>query len=162
MARSVALFLTCLTVASLPIVQGCSSSYQPARSPRIVTVIDGGGPAFVKDGVNYGGPLFGGGVVDAVRGNARAEGEARTGRNLTIAGFVVDMAGLGSDIAGLATIRPNGSNADNGLSLGLVLGGVVGVAVGSALLFAGPPHTYDAINIYNDSLDAPPARPTEP
>ena len=162
MTRDVVSLLACLTVASLPIIQGCSSSYQPARSPRIVTVIDGGGPAFVKDGIDYGGPLFGGGVVDAVRGNPRAEGEARTGRNLTIAGFVVDMAGLGSDVAGLATIKPNGSNADNNLSLGLILGGVVGIAVGSVLLLAGPPHTYDAINIYNDSLGAPPTPHTEP
>jgi hypothetical protein len=162
MTRGVVSLLACLTVAASPIIQGCSSSYQPARSPRIVTVIERGGPAFMKDGVNYGGPLFGGGVVDAVRGNPRAEGEARTGRNLTIAGFVVDIAGLGSAVTGLATLKPNGSNADNNLSLGLVLGGLVGVAVGNVLLFAGPPHTYDAINIYNDSLDAPPTRPTEP
>jgi len=65
------------------------------------------------------------------------------------------MAGLGSDIAGLATIKPNSSNSDNTLSLGLILGGLVGVTVGSVLLLAGPPHTYDAINIYNDGLDAP-------
>src|SRR5450755_443723 len=155
MTRGVVSLLACLMVASLPIIEGCSSSYQPARSPRIVTVIDGGGQVFVKDGINYGGPLFGGGVVEAVRGNPRAEAEARTGRNLTIAGFVVDMAGLGSDIAGLATIKPNSSNSDNTLSLGLILGGLVGVTVGSVLLLAGPPHTYDAINIYNDGLDAP-------
>ena len=155
MPRGVVSLLACLSVALLPIVQGCSSSYQPARSPRIVTVIDGGSPVFVKDGTSYGGPLFGGGVVDAVRGNPRAEAEARAGRNLTIAGFVVDMAGLGSDIAGLATIKPNSSNSDNTLSLGLILGGLVGVTVGSVLLLAGPPHTYDAINIYNDGLDAP-------
>ncbi len=155
MKRSVALLVTGLT--SLSTLQGCSSSYQPAQSPRIVTVIRGGTPVFVKDGTSYGSPLFGSGLVDAVRGNPRAEDEARTGRNLAIGGFVFDMAGLGSEIGALATIRPDtpGNSHNNDVSFGLLIAGLVGVTVGSVMLIAAPPHIYDAVNIYNDGLEAP-------
>ena len=68
----------CVLVSTAALA-GCSSSYEPARSPRIVTVMEGGVPHFVKDGRDYGGPLFGGGLVHAVQGNPRAEAEACTG-----------------------------------------------------------------------------------
>jgi hypothetical protein len=140
----------------LPTIQGCASSYEPVRSPRIAVVAEGSGPVVVKDGLHYGNLMFGG-VVDATRGNPRAEREARVGRNLAIGGFVLDLAGLGSSLAGIAVQAQHSNPADPQPSAGaaaLVIGGLVGVTVGTILLLSSPPHTYDAINIYNDGLDA--------
>ncbi len=89
-----------MIVGALSLVIGCSSSYEPVRSPRIVTVVESGMPTFVKDGQSYGSPMFGSGLVDAVQGNPRATQQARLGRNLAIGGFVLDLAGLGTEVAG--------------------------------------------------------------
>jgi hypothetical protein len=48
----------------------CSSGYEPAKSPRISTVMESGWPTFVKDGTRYGNPAFGVGLV-GVDGSAR-------------------------------------------------------------------------------------------
>jgi hypothetical protein len=141
-------------LALLPAAQGCSSSYQPARSPRITTVVDSSVPVFVKDGKRYGTATFGGGLVHAVQGNPRAEEEARVGRNLVIGGLVFDIMGLTSETAGLILLTPN-DHANRNTATGLLLGGLLGVTVGSVLLLSAPPHIYDAVNIYNDGIDAP-------
>lgn len=139
---------------ALPVMGGCSSSYQPAQSPRIATVMETGTPTLVRDGKSYGGFGFGGGVVDAVQGNPRAEAEARKGRNLVIGGFVLDLAGLGAETAGLVVLSNHDRTAQS-TSLGLVLGGLVGVLAGTVLILNGEPHLYDAVNIYNDGVDGP-------
>jgi hypothetical protein len=142
----------------LPAIQGCSSSYEPARSPRIAVVAEGSGPVVVKDGQHYGSLMLGG-VVDAAQGNARAEREARVGRNLAIGGLVFDLAGLGSTTAAIVVQAQRNRPSDpqpSAAATGLLIGGLVGVTVGTILLLSSPPHTYDAITIYNDSLDPPP------
>ena len=132
------------------VLTGCSSSFEPARSPRIVTVVKGGVPHFVKDGTDYGSPMFGTGLVDAVQGNPRAASEARSARNLTIAGFVFDLAGIAGETAGLVVLeqqrRPSGAAA------ALTVGGLTSLLIGTVLLLNAPAHTYDAVNIYNDGL----------
>jgi hypothetical protein len=143
----VALFLTC----------ACSSSYEPARSPRITTVMEDGWPTFVKDGARYGTPAFGVGLVDAVQGNPRAEEQARIGRNLAIGGFVFDMVGLGSEIGGLVALEHDQlQHQPSTLATGLVFGGLGAVLVGSVMLLNAQPHIYDAVNIYNDGIDSGP------
>jgi len=141
--------------------QGCTSSYEPARSPRIETVVDGGQPTFVKDGVHFGGPVWGTGLVDAVHDNPRAEHHARVGRNLIVGGFVVSMAGLGAEIGGLVvSAKANSStapDANSGLGTALVIGGLVVALTGVGMMLAGQPHVYDAINIYNDGIAARPS-----
>jgi hypothetical protein len=134
---------------------GCSSSYEPARSPRILTMVDDGAPTFVKDGMPVGAVGFGGGLADAVRGNPRAEREARVGHNLVVGGFVLDLAGLGSEIgAGVALGQQRPNDRASGLALGLAIGGAAAVIAGSVLILSGQPHIYDAVNIYNDGVDA--------
>ena len=141
-----------LALGLLCLLIGCSSSYQPARSPRIVTVVESGMPTFVKDGRSHGGPALGVGLVDAVRENPRAERQARLGRNLAIGGFVLDIAGLGTEVAGLAEVDAH-RGGDRSLGLGLLFGGLGGVIAGTILLLNAQPHMYDAVNIYNDGLD---------
>jgi len=143
---------------------GCSSSYEPARSPRIVTLVEGGTPKFVRDGERIGSPAFGSGLVDAVHGNPEAERHARIARNLIVGGFVLDIAGLGAEVGGLAVLAHdrNQGHDSPGLGTGLLLGGLAAVIAGSVLIIAGQPHIYDAVNIYNDGVDAAAARAASP
>jgi hypothetical protein len=143
-------------LALLPFVQGCSSSYEPARSPRIATVVAGSEPVFVKDGQRYGSAVYGFGLGDAVRGNPVAEAEARTGRNLAIGGLVLDIAGLATEGAGLAVAIDSsrvGGPDHQAAANALIVGGLASVLVGTVLLLSAPPHIYDAVNIYNDGLE---------
>jgi hypothetical protein len=152
-----------VVLSGLVLIQGCSSSYEPARSPRIETVIQGGQPTFVKDGVHFGSQVWGTGLVDTVHGNPRAEHHARVGRNLIAGGFVLGLVGLGSEIAGIVVLahdnnhQPDGSSS--GLGIGLLVGGIAAALAGSVMIAAGQPHVYDAINIYNDGLDTRPSAP---
>jgi len=140
--------------------QACTSSYEPARSPRIATVIDGGQPTFVKDGVHFGSQVWGTGLVDAVHGNPRAEHHARVGRNLIAGGFVLSLVGLATEIGGVAVaVQDQSQHPDepgvSGVAMGLLVGGLAAAIAGSVVAISGQPHLHDAINIYNDSLDAP-------
>jgi hypothetical protein len=146
---------------ALIFTQGCTTSYEPARSPRIETVVEGGQPTFVKDGVHFGGPVWGSGLADAVHGNPRAEHHARVGRNLIVGGFVVSLAGLGAEIGGLVVLAKDNNSStagdsNSGVAAGLVIGGVVVALTGCVMMLAGQPHIYDAINIYNDGIAARP------
>src|SRR5689334_20209114 len=85
----------------------CSGSYEPARSPRVSVVMEGGSFTLVRDGERYPVGFFGTGVVDAVRGNAEAEEHARAYRNLTIAGWSTYGVGLGAAIGGGVLLANN-------------------------------------------------------
>ncbi|HET7542654.1 MAG TPA: hypothetical protein VFK05_22440 [Polyangiaceae bacterium] len=148
---------TWVVVLSLVFGQGCSSSYEPARSPRIVTVIEGGQPTFVKDGERVGSTTFGAGLVDAVQGNPEAEHHATVGRNLTVGGLVLSVVGLGAAVGGIVVVAQDAaatSNQHSSAGSALLLGGAVAMLVGSVVMLCGQPHIYDAVNIYNDGLDA--------
>jgi hypothetical protein len=127
--------------------------------------MDEGSPHVVRDGRDQGGFTFGGGVVDAVQGNPRAENEARKGRNLVIGGFVVALGGLAVETGGLVYILSaprDDRDANVSTGLGIVLGGATIAFAGSLLSLNGQPHLYDAINIYNDDLEAARAQPVRP
>lgn len=133
---------------------GCSSRYEPARSPRIVTVMDAGTPTFVKDGEHIGAVGFGGGLADAVRGNPRAEHEARVGHNLVVGGFILDIAGLGTLVGAEAALaQQRSTDRTSNVPVVLAIGGAAAIITGSILLIAGQPHIYDAVNLYNDGID---------
>ena len=151
-----------VVVWALSVGAGCSSSYEPARSPRIETVISGGQPTFVKDGVHIGSAVWGTGLVDAVEGNPEAQHHAEVGRNLIAGGFAMSLVGLASEIGGLAVLvhdnnQPAAQNdaQASGLAVGLLVGGLAVALAGSVMMMAGQPHVYDAVNIYNDSLVLP-------
>ena len=139
---------------------GCSSSYEPARSPRVSMIYDGGQIAFVKNGVHYNGLLPGNSLIDAVDGDPQAESEAHAARNLEVGGFVVSLGGLGA-VGSAIVVQANSHPADanNGLVGGLVLSALACEIVSISLTLSSIPHFYDAINIYNDNVDrafAPP------
>jgi hypothetical protein len=136
----------------------CSSSYVPARSPRIATVWRGGYPSYYRDGVEYPSGFLLDGVEDAVHGNPRAEEEARTAHGLMIGGLVCELGGaaaLGGGIAVAATNHPGDSGND--VAIGLLIGSVVASLAGAILTANAFPHAYDAVNIYNDGVNATPS-----
>lgn len=144
-------------VLGLVFTQGCSSSYQPARSPRITTVVHSGYPTWVKDGEHIGSPAFGTGLVDAVRDNPRAQHQARVGRNLIAAGWVSYLVGLGTGIGGVALVAKDDSSTSphqSAAGTALLITSAATLLAGGVLLLCGQPHIYDAVNIYNDGLDA--------
>ena len=155
-----------VVVLAMCVAAGCSSSYEPARSPRIETVIAGGQPTFVKDGVHFGSPVWGTGLVDTVASNPQAQHHARVGRDLIAGGFALSLAGLVSEVGGLAVLihdqnqQPTQNDAQaSGLAVGLIVGGLAAAFAGSVLIMSGQPHVYDAVNIYNDGLVRPAAAP---
>jgi hypothetical protein len=133
---------------------GCSSSYRPAVGPRIATGLKGGTVTFYKEGKEYPIGVFGAGVVDVVRGNRRAEEEARTARGLIIGGTVCTLSGLATVGAGIAVTATASDQHDTqaNVGLGLILGGLVVETVGLVLDLNASPHVYDAVAIYNDGL----------
>ena len=138
-------------------VCACSSSYEPAKSPRITTVVESGSPTFVKDGERYGTPLFSAGLVRAVQGNPRAVEQARIGRNFAIGGFVVTIAGAASEVGGLVALAHQGDGGSSApLATGLVLGGIGAVIAGGVMLMVAQPHISDSVNIYNDGVGTSP------
>ena len=150
MRRGLAVLLT------LVFSQACTSSYEPARSPRIATVIDSGQPTFVKDGVHFGSAVWGTGLVDTVQSSPQAQHHARVGRDLIAGGFALSLAGLGSEIGGVVVLAQDTnepSGKASGLAIGLLVGGIAAALAGSFMIMSGQPHVYDAINIYNDSLE---------
>jgi len=121
-------------------------------------VMEGGSPTFVKDGERFGNSAFAAGLVRAVNGNARAEEQALTARNLVIGGFVLDFAGVGSEVGGFVALgHDSGSNGhSSALPAALLLGGIGAVIAGTIVVVSAQPHVYDAVNIYNDSIDSAP------
>jgi hypothetical protein len=136
---------------------GCSSGYTPLRSPRVAIVMEGGSHAYVRDGVKYEGGLFGGDIEAAVQGNPRAEAEARTYKNLVVGGFALSIAGETSALAGVVLMGKDATQNQAMSTPGPILlgAGLLAYLVGLGLLFSGPPHLFDAVNIYNDGLSPP-------
>lgn len=155
-----------LLLLTVPLATGCASTrYEPARSPRIAFVSN----AVVKDGKKYPN-YFGGGVVEAVRGNPRAETEARKGRALVVGGSVLAIVGISAELVGLAasvagtrfdeTTGETSQTTSGEVGSAMVIGGILVAIVGAVVTFQGPPHLVDAVNIYNDGVDASGASPS--
>lgn len=146
--------------------QGCSSSYEPARSPRIAMVVESGQPTFVKNGERLGSPAFGGGLVDAVASNPEAQHQATIGRNWVVGGLVLDLVGLGSVIGGTVVLAKDNASTlpDHPSTAGtaLLIGGLAAALAGSVMILCGQPHIYDAVNIYNDGLEPRVTTPPTP
>jgi hypothetical protein len=132
---------------------GCSSSYEPAKSPLIATAWRNGYPSYYRDGKEYPSGLLLDGVEDAVQGNPRAQEEARAAHHLMIGGLVFGVAGLGALGAGVAVAASNPSESPaNEVALGLLIGSIAANLTAAVLFANAYPHAYDAVNIYNDSI----------
>lgn len=138
---------------ALTAATACSSSYVPAQSPRVGTVWRDGSMAYYRDGVEYPSGLFLEGVEDAVKGNPRAEAEARTAKHLMIGGWSCELGALGALGTGvglLSTSHPGDTASNTGL--GLLAGSLLFDIAAYVLFVNAPPHAFDAVNIYNDGV----------
>jgi hypothetical protein len=156
-SRSIA---ACLLVS---ISTSCSTSYTPKPDSRLHLLIKNGGFAFEVDGKVYEGGAFGGGLEEAVHGNPEAEAHALAFQSdlawgtITLLGGMAGLVG-GVVLAGAGASRP-GHTTDQGLMLAALCALVSGVAldlVSVGFMLKAPTHMYDAINIYNDGIPAPP------
>jgi hypothetical protein len=142
------------------VLGGCGASvYTPRPSPRIQIVPEGSSPVLVRDGRRYSVSMFGGGLEEAVQGNAQAEEEARSYKAKGVTGFV--FATLGSICGGVGAgllvgneLQANPSTELTIGSLSMVVGGLVMSIVGSVITAGAQPHLWNAINVYNDGLPA--------
>ena len=151
--RTLAIVLLAATSASL----GCSSTYVPRPGPRLSVVLENGAPVLVKQGRRYPMGVFGSGLVEAVNGNPQAEDRASSFRSLSIGGFAVGLIGAGAVGASAGLLAYDAANNNTsvspGIIIGVALGGLAVSLIGSSLSAAAQVHYWDAINIYNDSVE---------
>lgn len=153
--------VSCIVACALGSGFGCSSSYMPRPGPRVAMIQQSGNPAYVREGKVYDGGLFGGEIVEAVRGNPEAEEHAHAYKNGMIGGFVATLAGAVSMVAGgtLFTVGTassdfnGGHNSTQQTAGGLLfLGGIGAYVAGLVLMLNAQPRMWDAINVYNDGV----------
>lgn len=137
------------------------------RGPGVATVIKGGAIVFVRDGEEFEHGFAGTGLVDAVQGNAGAVDHAETYRDFNIAGFVLSLTAIVPVVAGGITLAVSSAARNEGEpSTGALIAGTTLISGGLAMSITGlvftasaQPHLFDAINLYNDGVDADRSRP---
>lgn len=149
-----------VAVVTLAGLAACSSHYIPHSRGRVAMIMQGGAPAYVRDGEVHPHGFFGAGLQEAVRGNPAAEADAieyhdrmRDGFLATILGAVCLPVSVGYLAANSLDEQPN----DTGTAIG------AGAALGcTALMFGGlfysvsaEPYRWDAINRFNDADPTP-------
>lgn len=147
---------------ALCFASGCASSYVPRPGPRVSLVMDGGNYAYVRDGKKYEGGLFGGDIVEAVRGNPQAEDYARAYKRGLTTGLIMTFLGAAVAVAGILVVSSDVGQRPTGQSIpptGFIVagGGLLVELIGGIIELNAMPHLHDAINVYNDGLDAPPS-----
>ena len=153
--------LSALTALTALVAAGCSTSYLPRSPGRVFVTMDGGVPAYVRDGRSYRHGFLGSGLREAVSGNRQAERAAdeyhdriRDGLLIALVGGVCTGTALGMAISDL---EPNGGSNRGADTKLLVALGCTGLMMGGALYTAtAEPYRWDAINIFNDN---PPPMP---
>lgn len=142
-------------------VSACSSSYVPQNRGRIAVVLESGQMAYVRDGKTYHHGLLGGGLEDAVRGNAAAEQAADEYTGRFKLGLLGTLGGLGCLVASTSyavrSINQDGGNDDAAKNfVFFTLGCSVVTLISSLYLASAEPYRWDAINLFNDAPPPPP------
>jgi hypothetical protein len=145
------IFLTLLTFA----LASCMTTYEPRPSPRLAMIMESGNPLLVRDGRRFHLGLFGGELEEAVTPNALAMEHATTFRSQLLGGFALGVAGgiglgVGIGTLGVATSE----RQDKAIPLTILISSAVAYLVGLGLIVGAQPHMHDAINVYNDWIDA--------
>ena len=158
MNQRLAVFVSlALFAPALPALTGCGASlYHPRPSPRIQVTSEGSSLVLLKDGHTYGTGIFGNGIEDAVKGNARAEQEAHAYQSKGTAGFVLGLLGSLTSAGGAGLVVRNevqgGPASLNVVGFSMAFGGLALSIVGNILTNNAQPHLWNAVNIYNDGL----------
>ncbi len=147
--------------AALIAVTACSTNYVPRSPGRVFVTMDGGAPAYVRDGQSYRHGFLGGGLREAVSGNRQAERAAdeyhdrlRDGLLVMLLGGVCSGTALGMAIGDID--RSGEAGPPTSSKLLVALGCTVAMMGGALYTATAEPYRWDAINIFND---APPPMP---
>ncbi len=152
-----------LVTAAIIGVTGCySSSYVPRDRRKVYKVMRDGRQGYVRDGQFRAETGFGGGLVESVHGNPGATQAAETFRSRSIGGFAMLMGGSVClptvMVYSLARAYENDTRDERGIRSHayIAAGCALLMIVGGVYLASGMPHQFDAMNIYNDAVDAVP------
>jgi len=128
-------------------------------------IVQSGKPAYVRDGRVYEHGLVGDGLVEAVDGNPEAVEAALTYRRRQVGSLVAlgvgAVCGAGFMITAIQAIldadepHQDGANSHavrDGFTLGFAACMTGGIITAVAMQAEAPAYHYDAINLYNDSL----------
>ena len=139
----------------------CSSSYTPQSRGRVSVMMQGGAPVYVRDGKIYEHGFLGGGLEDAVRGNAAAEVAADEYTGRLKLGLLGTFGGLGCMIAGTSyaasRIDDDSDDSEDNAerALWIALGCSVVTIVSAIYMASAEPYRWDAINLFNDAPPPP-------
>jgi len=134
---------------------GCSSAYTPRAGRRVSMTMQQGQIAYVRDGQVIKHGAFGSGLRKAVKGSPQAEAAAGEYHERTVNGVICLGLSIVALIVGggrMGYHLAKEENADT-IDAGLLLGGLVLYGVGLHQVATAQPYLYDAINIYNDSVE---------
>ena len=114
-------------VAVVALLAACSSHYIPRSRGRVGVVMQGGAPAYVRDGEVHPHGFFGGGLQDAVRGNPAAERDAAEYHDRLRDGFIAAIVGsvcMPVSVGYLAaeSVNQQPSTATQEIAIGAALG----------------------------------------
>lgn len=147
---------------------GCFSTGHVGRDPRKVYVaMEDGRRGYTKAGEFHTELGFGGNLVELVSDNPEAERAARTFRNRSIGGALMTIAGSlcmpAVMIYSLGRALEDEQDAFTQNTFSILVGCAVLSTVGVFYWTSGMPYQMDAVNIYNDGVDArPPQWPPPP
>ena len=137
-------------VVSLGVAGCATSNYRPANSPRLSVTYGG----IYKNGKKYDN------LTDAVADNPRALEEARRGQSIAATSRWLQLGGAAVMLAGSTMLIVAGEENDKSLGpagwagLATVGTGLVITIVGVFVNSNAVPHWLDAMNIYNDDVEA--------
>jgi len=147
---------TALLVASA-MTTGCfSTSHQPRDHRKVYMTMQDGMRGYARGGQFHSEMGFGGGLVDAVQGNPRAAEAADTFRDRMILGFLGLVGGaVCLPVVGTYAVvqDSDGREVSNSLPW-IALGCTAAMIIGAFSMASAMPYQFDAINIYNDDVDA--------
>ena len=138
---------------------GCFSTEHVGRDPRKVYVtMKDSRRGYTKAGEFHAESGFGGNLVELVADNPAAERSARTFRNRSIGGALMTIGGSlclpAVMIYSLNRALEDESDAFTRNAFTLMIGCAVLSTVGVMYWTSGMPYQMDAVNIYNDGVDA--------
>jgi hypothetical protein len=163
--------VTAAAVIAALFAGACSSNYFPRTRGRVAVMLRGGQPVYVRDNQVYSHGLLGGGLRDAVAGNPDAERAADEYSSRLKTGLLVGLGGLAcSTVAMVVALKDLDDGYDEygerdspPAAAWVALGCMVASIGGIGYLVTAEPYRWDAINIFNDGVDAapPPAPPVQ-
>jgi len=150
-------------VLSVMFIGGClSSNYKPKSTSRVSVVMHQNEIAYVRNGRMHKHGFLGSGLIDAVRGNPRAERAARSFHERLRDGLIATVGGLVCSTIAMVVAAKGEIGEDDLPSRDydptkpmLIAGGCLIVSmVGLFYAVSSAPYRFDAINIFNDDAES--------